>query len=557
MVKKFGWLLGLAIVAFFACKRTGYKDAYLEEIARYVSAYTGGGVSRSDAILVRFARAVVGREQIGEKVASDIWSVSPSIAGEAIWQDEYTLRLKPKEPLAQGKRYTAKVALDKIFGDVSEAAKTFEFSFGVRPLAFEIEIDGLRSEEGGRTYHITGRLLTNDLVEADAVEQVLSAHQGDKRLSMRWKHSSDGKTHEFTAEGVERSAMRSSVNLRWSGKPLGLPEKDGQQKITVPSLGEFATLNARIVRGVEPYVLLNFSDPVSTGTDLNGLIHFDDSNIDLRFAVNGNFIRVYPREPLTDKHLLIVEDGLRSENGALLSERTEWLLDFGALKPQVRLVGNGAIVPKNSAGQILFPFEATGLRAVDLEIFKIFQSNILHFLQINDLEGENELERVGKIIHQQRIALSDLNPEANSATWQRYALDLSEFIQKDPGAIYQVRLSFRRSYAAYACPVSTAADKEEELTRFGAMDENGQIKSLWGGYRGIYFSDDWSEDEEYTWENRDNPCAPEYYYSEHFVARNVFVSDLGITAKWGRDRSLFLCTTDLLTAKPVGGVKIE
>ncbi|MCS7035920.1 MAG: MG2 domain-containing protein [Saprospiraceae bacterium] len=557
MTKKAMWLLLPALLGLWACKKSAsYSDAYLEEVARYVSAYTGGGISRSDAVVVRFAKAAVGREQVGQKVASGIWSVSPSIPGDAVWQDEYTLRVQPKEPLVQGKHYTAKVALNRLFGDVSEAAETFEFSFGVRPLAFEVEVDGLRSVAGARQQQVVGRLHTSDPVEASAVEQALSAQQGSKRLTMRWTHSADGKTHEFAADDVERSAVRSKVELRWSGKSLGLSGKDGSQSVTVPGQGEFALLHARIVRGAEPYVLLNFSDPVSTSTDLAGLIRLDDADIGLRFAVNDNFVRVYPREPLSGKHRLIVEDGLRSAGGAMLDGRSEWPLDFGALRPQVRLVGNGAIVPKNSDGQVLFPFEATGLRAVDVEIFKIFQSNILQFLQTNDIEGESELERVGKIIHQQKIALSDLSPEASSTGWQRYAFDLSDFIKKDPGAIYQVRLSFRRSYAAYACPVSADEDAEEDLAHFGETDEDGRMKSLWGGYRGVYYSDDWEDGEEYEWENRDNPCAREYYHSEHFAARNVFVSDLGITAKWGRDRSLFLCTTDLLTAEPEGSVKI-
>ncbi len=557
MTKKAIWLLLPVFFGLWACKkRTSYTDAYLEEVARYVSAYTGGGISRSDAVVVRFAKAAVGREQVGQKVAAGVWSVSPSISGEAVWQDEYTLRVQPKEPLQQGKRYTAKVALNKVFGDVPEVAETFEFSFGVRPLAFEVEVDGLRSEEGVRQPQVVGRLSTNDPVEADVVEKALSVKQGSTHLPLRWTHSTDGKTHEFIADNVERTSVRSQVELRWTGKPLGLSGKDGVQIITVPAQGEFALLHARIVRGTEPYVLLNFSDPVSTSADLAGLIRLDGAQDNPRFAIAGNFVRVYPLEQLSGRHRLIVERGLRSTGGTLLDGRSEWPLDFGALRPQVRLVGNGAIVPKNSNGQVLFPFEATGLSAVDVEVFKIFQSNVLQFLQTNDIEGENELERLGKVIYQQKIALSDLNPDANSSGWQRYALNLSDFIKKDPGAIYQVRLSFRRSYATYACSVSADDEPEEDLARFGQTNENGQIKSLWGGYRGIYYSEYWDDDEEYEWENRDNPCAREYYHSEHFASRNVFVSDLGLTAKWGRDRSLFLSATNLLTAQPEGSVKI-
>ncbi len=555
MVFKKSWLIGLVVVSLWACKKNVPSDTYLEEVARYISAYTGGAIHRSDAILVRFARAAVGREQVGQKVSAQAWSVSPSIAGEAIWQDEYTLRLQPKEPLPYGKRYKAKVALRQLFGDVSEAAQTFEFSFAVRPLAFEVQIDGVRAREDARQQQVVGSLRTNDPVESAAVEQVLSAHQDATRLPIRWTHAADGRLHTFVVDEVVRSATRSQVSVRWSGKPLGLPEKNGAADVVVPATGEFTLLSARIVPDAEPYVLLNFSDPISTNTPLDGLIRMADPSVNLRFAVNGNFVRVYPRSSLTGRQRLIVERGLRSTGGTLLDGRSEWPLDFGVLHPAVRLVGRGAIIPKNSDGQVILPFEAVGLRAIDLEIFKVFQSNVLQFLQTNDIEGESELERVGKIVHQQKVALTDLNPEADSHGWQRYALNLANFINKDPGAIYQVRLSFRRSYTTHSCPPS-ANDEEEELARFGKTNEQGQLVSLWGGYRGIYYSENWNDGEEYNWEDRDNPCAREYYHKEHFAYRNVFVSDLGLSAKWGRDRSLFLCVTSLATAQPESGAKI-
>ncbi len=548
------WLIALACVGLWACKKTTHSEAYLEEVARYVGAYTGGAIGRNDAILVRFTRAVVGREQVGQPVPSGVWSVSPQIPATATWQDEYTLHVQPKAPLPYGKRYSAEVSLGKLFPDVREEAQTFQFAFLVRPLSFEVEIDGLQSEESApNRYQVIGRLRTSDAVDAAAVEKVLSAQQEAENLPIQWAHSADGLEHTFTVGKVARRVARSAVMLRWLGKPLGLND-EGSQTLRIPAQGEFTLLSAQVMAEESPYALLNFSDPVSTETPLDGLIHLDDPEIALRFSVNGNFVRVYPAEPLSGVHQLHIERGILSVGGTLLEDAEKLTLDFGVLRPAVRLVGRGAIVPKNSDGQILFPFEATGLRAVDLEIFKVFQSNVLHFLQINDIEGDQELERVGKIIHQQKIDLSELNPRQTGRGWQRYALDLAEFIKKDPGAIYQVRLSFRRSYTTQRC--SDAAAEQEEMAQFGATDAEGRLISLWGGYRGIYFSDDWSEEDGYEWDKRENPCAREYYNADHFVRRNVFVSDLGITAKWGSDRSLFVCTTDLLTAQPEGSVKI-
>ncbi len=587
-------------ILHFSCSKVVKSEAYYQAISRYVYAYTSGAIGRSDAIRVRFVDPAVGADKIGQKVSTDLFSVNPSIPGDAVWEDDRTIKLQPSEPLTYGARYTGTVALGKLFGDVPKAAKVFEFDFSVRELAFEVITDGLRMEDGAdpRNQQLIGRVLTSDPVEAASLEKTLLAKQGNNTLKVNWTHSSDGLTHEFVVAGVERSNVRSKVQLSWSGKPLGL-NKEGNAEQVVPSLDEFIVLSARVIQQEEQYVLLNFSDPIAAAQTLDGLIRIENYSGALRFVADGNFVRVYPGSRISGQYNLRVEAGIRNSAGAAMKERGDWPLNFESLKPNVRLVGRGAVIPQNAAegGGVIFPFEAVGLRAVDVEVFKIFNSNILQYLQVNEIEGDNELERVGKIIMQKKVSLSDLNPDANSQVWQRYALDLKDIIQQDPGAIYQVRLAFRRGYTIYNCqssaPVTAVADNENDegyegegdeyeeesggpnppaatraaafdeddnLAHLGRTDENGNLVSIWGGYRGIYYDDDngwWRDGEDFDWSNRDNPCAKEYYHYGNFTKRNVFVSDLGITAKRGRDGSLFVCVTNLNTAEPVSGVDVE
>jgi len=313
-------------------------------------------------------------------------------------------------------------------------------------------------------------------------------------------------------------------------------------------------LSAKAVQVEEQYILLNFSDPISAAQDLSGLVRLDNFNGKLRFVTDGNFVRVYPGERITGAKKLLVDGSIRSASGQGLNTAGEWNLNFEDLKPGVRLVGRGAIIPQQAGGGVIFPFEAVGLTSVDVEVFKIFNSNILQFLQVNEIEGEQELERVGKIVLQKKFDLAAINPDASSKVWQRYALDLKDMIQKDPGAIYQVRLAFKMDYTT--CSTASIA--------VGAGDNEvaGMVKSILGGYRGIYWNEDdsegwWSDEDDYNWDNREVPCSKEYYNSEHFSKRNVFVSDLGLTAKRGRDGSLFLAVTDLHSAQPVSGIDIE
>ncbi|MFN4255579.1 MAG: alpha-2-macroglobulin family protein [Saprospiraceae bacterium] len=580
-------LFSLSVFTFSNCKKVLKNEAYFAAVSQYIYAYTSGAIGRADVVRVRFVNAAVGSEQIGQKVPADIFSVEPKMPGDAIWADDRTIELKPAEPLPFGKNYAAKVALSKLYPDVPKEAKVFEFEFSVRELSLEMHVEGIRAEDLNdlKKQQVVGFVRTSDAVDNASLEKTLSTQQGNKSLTINWSHSDGGRMHSFVVTGVERGNVRSKVNLAWSGAAVG-SKAEGKEEVVVPALDEFVVLTARVEQTEEQYVVLNFSDPILATQTLDGLIRIDGFDGTLRFTVDGNFVRVYPGGRVTGSHNVRVEPGIKNTAGAAMPARSDWNLSFEDLKPEVRLVGRGCIVPKNEAGRVIFPFEAVGLNAVDVEVFKIYQSNILQFLQVNELEGQQELERVGKIILQKKVSLAQLNPNANARVWQRYAIDLQDIISQDPSAIYQVRLAFRKGYTDYTCtagggqqtadgeetgdgkeggpnPPSTddrrpSTDDDDALAHLGQMDEEtGMLTSIMGGYRGIYWSDNWNEGGRYNWENRDNPCAKEYYNRDHFASRNVFVSDLGLTVKRGRDGSAFVAVTDLLTTEAVSGVNLE
>ncbi len=537
------------------------NEAYFEAVSKYVYAYSGGAVGSNEPLRVRFVNPAISKEQIGQSVPLNVFYSAPKIDGQAVWEDERTILLKPSTALPFGKKYTVNVNLGRIYSDVPKLAKTFQYKFHVRDLAYQVVTEGISANQSDlRQQEVRGQLQINESCDAAKVEQMLVAKQGNKALGVNWKHHADGRTHTWTVAGVERSVAASFVNLNWNGSPVG-GRRSLQTKQLVPPLDEFVVLSANAIQVEEQYVLLNFSDPIAAAQDLSGLIRIEGFSGKLRFVTDGNFVRIYPSERIVGTQKLSVDPGVRNAAGQSLKEAFSVNIEFEDLKPGVRLVGRGAIIPQQANGGVIFPFEAVGLSAIDVEVFKIFNSNILQYLQVNDLEGNSELERVGKIILQKKFDLAALNPNASGKTWQRYAIDLQDMIRRDPGAIYQVRIAFRKDYT------SCEASKETLVPVTDEKDEFGMAKSILGGERGIYWSDDdpwwWGDDEEgenpnaFRWENRDNPCAKEYYYEEHFVKRNAFVSDLGITGKLGRDGSLFMAVTDLHTTQPLSGIDIE
>lgn len=563
MRRQFSFLLAgilvLAAVFFYVrSSRVVRNDAYYAAVAQYVYAFSGEGIGSHDPVRIRFVNAAVAKDDVGKPVPKNLLRFEPAIKGSAVWKDDRTIELQPDQPLPYGQRYTAQLDLHRIYADVPAHARVFEFGISVRDLAFEVETDGISLDsDNPQRQMVSGRLRINEACDVAKIEKMLTAKQGNRKLPVSWQHDEQTMRHEWQIKDIERANVRSRIEMEWAGEAIGASRRFTAEQV-VPAAAEFTLLSARVVQVEEQYILLNFSDPVAAGQVFDGLIRIESYSGKLRFAQEGNFIRVYPGERLSGEKVIKVENGIRSANGQSLKERSEWKLNFEELKPGVRLVGRGAVIPQQANGGVIFPFEAVGLKYVDVEIFKIFNSNILQFLQVNDLEGEQELERVGKIVFQKKIDLSQLNAQASSKIWQRYALDLKNMIQQDPGAIYSVRFAFQRAYTD--CP----GDKEEKNV-IGQYNENGRLASIMGGWRGIYWesaSDGdeegwWYENDQYNWENREDPCQKEYYYRDNFRQRNVFVSDLGLTAKYGRDGSLFLAVTDLHTTQSVGNLDIE
>ncbi|MEN0002789.1 MAG: MG2 domain-containing protein [Bacteroidota bacterium] len=544
----------LILVLFFSLwscnqQQEPQNQALPENLGDYIYAFTSGNIARTNTISVQFSQAVVDQTKAGQTADKDLLTFSPNIAGSLSWEDAQTLRFTPDEPLPSGTNYQATVRLKSLFDQVSSNLKTFQFDFRTKDQYFDITYNGLQTPNPKQLgiQEFSGQLVTTDLAEEELVEQVLAAKQAGKVLPIRWAHLNGGTVHEFTIEQINRSKNASQVELSWNGQAISV-ETSGTYPIEVPALGDFKVLSARVIQGDEQHILLTFSDPLKANQDLNGLITISNYNGSYRYLIDGAQVRVYPSSRVVGERTIRIEAGVRNTGNTRMAIAGDWSVSFEDVKPQVRLVGRGVIMP-NSEG-LIFPFEAVSLNAVEVEIFKIFNNNILQYLQSNNIDEGYDLYRVGRIIMQKRIALSNLNPEASSSRWTRYALDLQDLIDQDPDAIYQVRIGFRPEYATYYC--EGQAEAATDNMTLAQTTANGAYKSIMQGWYGI---NGWYED--YDWSHRDNPCKPAYFNSERFLQRNVIASNLGIVAKQGKDGSFFAALTDIRTTTPIAGATVS
>jgi hypothetical protein len=515
--------------------------------AQYISGFTTGYISSGSTIKIKFTSQLLESVPLNIPIQEKLFDFEDNIEGDALWTDAQTIEFRPAQRLPEGKSYEGVFYLSKLL-DVKDELKEFKFSFKVINQSVKVEFNDLKTYTNNDPiyYRSSGILYTADFAEPGKIESLLKAEQDGKVLNIKWSHDEKNTTHRFTVDSVSRGrVMSSKLKYTWDAKALNSVIK-GEKELVVPAQGVFTLLNAQVINGEEQFVQVAFSNPVDNAQVLEGLINFNDIK-DVKFINDNNFIRIYPNEVKSGSHKLNISEHVRDLNGKRLDKAYENVVEFEEYKPAVKFLGSGVILP-TSEGMSL-PFEAVNLKAIDVRIVKIYENNILQYLQTNDLDGGDELARVGKQIVQKTINLGITNP-ADFKHRKKFSLDLTSLIKTEPGAIYRVTLNFKKAYSTYSCGGVSNTDNLEVQSLKEPIENNS----------GYYYYDDYEyvEGEDYDWEQKDNPCNSAYYSSyKTSVSRNLLSSDLGLTVKKGNDGNLFVATESLLSAQPMSGVEIE
>ena len=542
--------LSLLILCLFllnlSCQKKDNSQQLPAEVNNYIYGFTSGTISKTSPVIVNFTQAVT--TDLEAAPPTTLFSISPDIAGTLSWEDDRTLRFDPSSSFQAGANYVVDVNLQKVVPDLPKNAQAFKFEFQIREQFFEVITVGLQTPNPQQLENqvFSGSLVTADQASTEEVESVLSAQQNNTGLPIEWEHSENQNEHRFLIKGIKRSDATSNVQLNWKGAEMGV-KLNGKQSIEVPALGDFKVTDVKSFQDPEQYVSIRFSDPIKEDQNLNGLIYIGNSTDNLRYLIEGQEIRIFPENRLEGKQTIFIDGAVRNTLNSRMGSESRWPVLFEAVKPEVRLVGKGVILP-NSDG-LYFPFEAIGLTSVDVEIFKIYHNNILQFLQSNQLGGSSSLYQVGRIVLRESVSLRTLNPNGQAGKWTRYALDLSQLVEQDPKAIYQVRIGYQPAYTIYNCAEGNIAEFDTPIE--AEINDEGEINSImdsWYGIAGYY--------QGYRWTQRDNPCYTAYYNSDQFISRNVIASNLGIIAKGSDSKDFFVVVSDLRTTLPRSNAKV-
>ena len=365
----------------------------------------------------------------------------------------------------------------------------------------------------------------------------------------------------FSISQITREAEDYQLEITAKGNPAGI-DRTQNESILIPAKNSFRFLSAVRIDQPENGIEIIFSDPVSNTQDLKGLIDVPEVSSSI-FQIKENKVFVYFEAGKLNKLTLNIHEGIRNSQDKPLG--TSHSISFSELnlKPQVEMATSAAILPDSKS--LIIPFRAVNLYAVDLSVIRIFENNVLMFMQNNSLSSANELRRSGRLVYKKTLWLAK-DSSKDVHRWEDYSIDLAGLIHQEPGAIYRVILSFRQEYSAYPCGGSENKEMQfadnkssDNLTKVSGETLSEDDEAVWDTPETYYYYNgsvpmDWSQ---YRWTERDNPCHPSYYMnSDRIAACNILASNLGMIVKRNSLNKLWIAVNNILDTKPVAKAQV-
>ncbi|GAA4973153.1 MG2 domain-containing protein [Algibacter aquimarinus] len=555
----------LAFVLIFtvaaSCKKKVVETDNLFKFRDYISYTSSGITSVANPIEINLANEVESWVA-GEGITNNIVSIKPHVEGKLTVVNKHTLLFKPDENLEPNTEYTVTVKLKDIFKNMPDGFKDYTFQFKTITPSFNIETNHLQSYSKNWQY-LEGVIKSADVISIKDAKTLIEASQNGKKLALVFnEENKSSKYFEFKIDSINRKIEDGKILVKWNGKTIKATN-EGENTLIIPGINNFTIIDVNVIQTPEQYLSINFSDPLKKQQNFDGLITIQNIK-NPKYVVNGNVLKVYPDTKLVGNIQVDVFQGIKNTEGYKLKKPFSETITFEDLKPQVKLISNGTILPNSE--QLKFNFKTVNLSAVDVRIIKIFEDNALQFLQDNNLNSNNKynIKKVGRRVAKQTIQLQTASE--NTGKWKAYSIDLSNFFKADAGSIYRVELSFNKRYSLYDCEANTSISSSENDDYDDYYEED-------------YYEDDYaeidSEDEElreeaywdnkayryknyvYNWREEQNPCHDAYYNESKIVSQSLLASNLGVIAKQGTNNSYYFAVTNILNTNPEAGAKVS
>lgn len=548
---KFVYLFALVLTAILVNSCSSEKLIEVDpHYHKWVAGYTSGMVDRNQSIQIQLNNEVdsllVQKFGASSKESAeflkDIVTFEPEVEGTFTWYDGRNLVFVPANDLQANTLYTATFDLSRVT-TVDRGYEEFQFQFATRMLSIDLtELDLNTEERNVNTYYAEGNLTLSETVDTALLRKAITAKFNGKNLPIRLESYYSDKEYHLFVDDIERGEKEGEVQINIDGKVLNTVTQQFY-KLRVPSLNEFSLASAEVIDEEEQSVVLSFSESIDSYQKLDGLIDIKGVTGET-FSVYDNQVTVYLPQRIEGMHQLTINEGILSVMGGKFKNMQSRFLKFLGPKPLLRMTNPGTILPDSKG--LIFPFESIMLKSATVRIVRIYENNVHHFLQVNDLDGHDELFRFGKTIVEKRINLKISKEEARN--WKVNVLDLEKYIRPQQGAIYRVSIKFDKKDMYCDCQSTTNNEDNTESEEENEESEDAQENNWRYDWDNGYSTDDYSYDK--------NPCSYNYPYGKA-ISSNILASNIGIVFKTDAEKTAHVFLTNMLTAKPLANATVE
>jgi len=514
---------------------TGGSTTFVERIKplddavlALLDSYTSGVIANGEPIVVRFNNPAEMKVKYGETIPAKAFEFTPALKGKAVWVDENTVGFQ-YDGIDKDQNYVCKFKMSD-FVDV-KADQTLEFGFGVRRQNFSIvTVQPLCNSNDEMSYLMR-------IAFATPVDQDEAVNLFDE--SFRKSHpvevaNAGNNVYDFTLQGFKRQDSDYQTDVVLDGKALDCKAKM-QRSLKVYAKDKFEPVMFDVDKAASKGTLL-FSQPLKEDQNLDGFVNFNQK-LGYKADIKGNKIDFFfDKTSLYSYQLedlnMTVSSGIRAANGMLLQSDYPFDFDLADNLPKVRWTDDGVIIP--DVDETTVYFDAICLNSVTLRIVRVFDDNILSFLQDNELNETYGVRKAGRLEKKVRLAID--NPYANQ--WKTFPIVLSDYIKVEPGAMYQLSLNFGPADYTFASDEMKNAVTENEAMEADYWD--GQAYD----YREYNYDGEWNDPNGY------------YYYNYVEMKKNIVVSNLAVTAKMGRNDVVDVYVYRISDATPAMGAQV-
>lgn len=500
-----------------------------EALLPFLDSYTSGVIAPGDPIRVCFKDAEDLKLKNGEALPAKLFEFTPSLKGKAVWIDERTIGFQ-YDKIDDTKQYVCNFKIAELL-DVP-ADMTLDFGFGVRRQNISL-VAVIPNYGPNDALSFNLRVAFSNPINND---EALSIFESSFVSKYGVTATALGNNlFDVQVNNVQRGDKETNIELVMNGKALDCNTVIKRQ-LTVAAKGDFKPVQIEVEKGAG-HVALYFSEPLKPNQNLDGFVTFSPQ-IGYRADIKDNKLDFYfDKTNLYSYQLenmnMQVRAGLRDANNVALPDDASFDFDLTEDLPKVRWTCEGNIIP--NVDETTIYFDAVCLNTLTLRIIRIFDENILGFMQDNELDEAYGVRKAGRLEKKVRLEIENPNP----TQWKTFPIVLSDYITVEKGGMYQLTLDFGPQDYAFATDEMKATVTENEIREASYWDGQGY------DYKEYNYDGDWDDPHGFT------------YYNYKEIKKNIIVSDLAVTAKMGRDDVVDVFVYNISDAKPAQGAEVK